>query len=436
MGEIRKMASIVLSFVGNQDPYSDKNNQDGSIVSLVKYLLNQNQIIKRVILLYTDDTKAQAELTREYLNLDYQIELETLELISVSPELSQDPINVVLATQEARQGLTKAFNYQERNDLIEFNSSSGTPAMKTSWSILQASGLATKSRLWQVRNPSQMKDNQERVFLNNVNSFKEESDRRMLKIQLQNFNYQSALQILKNSNFDSDVVKSLLEYADYRLSFNFDHAFRAISKIKEQIDNCWEQQINRLRQKQTTAILQELYYKVMVELKNKQHANFLILLSCFQEKLLRYLVKQMLLSTNEINKNWNDLEKQQILSRKIKSFDGGGLIKYLEEYRLPRGERLKLDFDRFLNRKILQAIIEYKSEYSFLLAPIRELESYCEQRNDYIHNLEGVDEINEDESQKILKNMRKILHNISQFSPENPFNLLNEQLLNQLNYNA
>ena len=64
------MSSIILSFVGSQDPYSDNTVIEGSIVTLVTHLLNINQPIKQVILLHTDTTQQNAIDTKDWLESD------------------------------------------------------------------------------------------------------------------------------------------------------------------------------------------------------------------------------------------------------------------------------------------------------------------------------------------------------------------------------
>lgn len=79
---------------------------------------------------------------------------------------------------------------------------------------------------------------------------------------------------------------------------------------------------------------------------------------------------------------------------------------------------------------MLRAIIDYDS--SPILRAIDYLESYCNKRNDYIHNLEGVSAISDDEQKEIKKQLQQILESITNFSTINPFNSLNEAILNQL----
>lgn len=424
------MASIVLSFVGSQDPYSDKNKQEGSIVTLIRNLLEQKQTIKKILLLYTTGTQTQAELTREWLNLEVNIELEKIQIFASSQEFSDDLIDLSLAFSEAYSYLSRAIEYRDKNDMIEFNATSGTPAMKMAWAILPALGYASKSRLWQVRNPSEMKPNQQRVFSNTVNVFKNESDLKLIKKQLQNYNYVGALQTLENSDFEDNISKSLLKYSNARLNFNFDEAFKSINNLPEKYQSNWLTEINKLRQKQPTAILHEIYYKGEIKLNQEQYADFLILVFSFQENLLRYLVKKMLLSSSQVNKNWKDLEKNKIITNAVKNFDNSKLLNYLKNYRLDNGNNLKIDFDKYLNRTILKATIEYKKSEFSILSYINYLETYCDKRNDYIHNLEGVSEISE--ASIILENLQKILQEITQFSKTNPFKLLNEQIVTQL----
>jgi len=88
------MTTILISFVGTQDPYSDKNKKNGSILTLTKYLLDQKEEIKKSILLYTQDLETQAELTKECLQQEFS--LLKVELIKVNQLLSIDPINLLM----------------------------------------------------------------------------------------------------------------------------------------------------------------------------------------------------------------------------------------------------------------------------------------------------------------------------------------------------
>ncbi len=144
------MSSIILSFVGQQDPFSGNTNQEGSIVSLIRHLTTENQQIKHVFLLATKGTEQGGKDTQEWLQADIGIADNAIELILVDEALSSDPIDVLLATRAAQKALDRAQQIADREDILEFNASSGTPAMKSTWSILQSAGYAPHSRVWQV----------------------------------------------------------------------------------------------------------------------------------------------------------------------------------------------------------------------------------------------------------------------------------------------
>ncbi|WP_243397369.1 hypothetical protein [Crocosphaera subtropica] len=422
------MASIVLSFVGNQDPASETTNQEGSIITLIRHLIKLNSKIRKVILLYTEDTKDNAILTKEWLQQDdFKISTNQIELIAVSSNLSDDPVDVKLATQEANKGLKQAKNYRKDNDIFEFNSSSGTPSMKTAWGILQASSYGINSRLWQVRNPKKIQPSQELVFENNVNVFKDESNFSVIKKQLQNYNYSGAIESLNNSDLDSKISHNLMEYGYYRLAFDFQSAREVIQPYQEEISQELIKNINDLYNENILELLQEVYYKGIIKIKNKQYADFLVLLFSFQENILKFLVKQQILKDTSQPLHWK-VAKEKINYQLQK----GELNEYLKNYSYD-GRSLKLNGD--INRIVMLAILDYFSQLDNHLSQItlllKQLENYCQIRNELVHDIKRVSEL-ENESE-IIKTMREILILTKpNFQTVNPFNLLNEQIVKQL----
>jgi hypothetical protein len=142
------MSSIVLSFVGIQDPFSGTTKQKGSIVSLVKHLVVEGNTIKHVLLLHTQSTSQGAIDTRTCLESSpIGLPAATIELISLPETLSDDPVNLSLAVESVKDLLQKAKALQEPGDRLELNASSGTPAMKSTWGILQAAGYIPHSQV-------------------------------------------------------------------------------------------------------------------------------------------------------------------------------------------------------------------------------------------------------------------------------------------------
>jgi CRISPR-associated protein (Cas_Csm6) len=418
------MSSIILSFVGSQDPYSNNTNQEGSIVTLITHLLTINQPIKQVILLHTDTTTQNAIDTKEWLESNpANLSPDSITLKLVDPTLSADPVNLLLAAQESRNAIDLAHSQMDSQDTLEFNASSGTPVMKSVWSVLQAAGYAPHSRIWQVRNPKEMRPNQDRVFTTDVATLKDEFDRKVIAQQVQDYNYNGAAITLKESNLYRPEIAALLVYGYQRLALNFDQAFSAIDPLREQIDRCWISEITPLRQKQGKALLLEAYFNALLRLKMRQYADFLVALFRLQEQILYYLVQDVI--GLEISGKAQEKERS---CRLIEEVEDGKLFRFLENYKLPKGG--KLDIYRGMSRYVYQGIVAYYPRFSKIIPLIEFLNSYCDLRNDFVHGFVGVSEI-EDEPM-LLTNLNHLMRQITQVPDQNPFDRLNQDILNSL----
>jgi hypothetical protein len=416
------MPSIILSFVGQQDPVSDNTREDGSIVSLLRHLVAQQNPIQQIILLYTTGprgTQDRAELTQGWLtDAPFQLSEDAITLIPVSSDLSDDPVNLWLAVQAARQGLDTAMAYCTAQDRLELNASSGTPVMKSAWGILQAAGYAPKSRLWQVRNPKEQQAHQDRVFETNIQVLRQEFDVRVIKQQLQDYNYNGALTTLNAAGLVTPYARALLTYGHCRLSLDFRGARATIIPA---MDDRWNEEITRLLEKHSQALLREAYFNAVVELKNQKFSDALVRVFQFQEQALQYFVNQHLAnrpklpnSFDDTRNFWADLPRQH-----------SALYQFLQKYRF-KGEPLKLE--RFPHRPVLLAILEFSQ--SPAIALLETLNAYCEQRNYYIHRFEGISAL--EDAPTILKTMRQVLEMLGQTDFSNPFNDLNQAVVNEL----
>lgn len=198
------MSSILVSFIGNQDPFSDKNHirdtdREGSLVTLTRHLTHEfGQSIRRVILLYTADNALRKNACCDWLSHELKLPIDCVEAVEVSAELSEDPIDSKLAINEARRGIELANQYRQQGDILELNASSGTPAMKMAWSILHTVGFSPDSRVWQIRNPKESRPDQYRVFQSDTSFLRTEIDSKILEQQLQNFDYVGAQVVVEN----------------------------------------------------------------------------------------------------------------------------------------------------------------------------------------------------------------------------------------------
>ncbi len=421
------MASIILSFVGNQDPYSGTTENEGSIVTLIKHLREQNESIKRIFLLHTQGTWQNAIDTQDWLLSEVEMPEGAIALFPVAHVFSQDPINQLLAVQEARRAIEQAQCYQTEADTLTFNGSSGTPAMKACWSILQASGCV-QSHVWQVRNPHEMRPGQDRVFRNDVNVLKNEFDLKVIQQQVQDYNYSGALISFKASSLADETTTALLHYGYYRISLDFDRAFSALSSYSHAVDAQWTKEIALLRQKDPRALLKEAYFNALTRLKNRKYADFLVSLFGLQESTLKFLVTQKV--GLQISNKPSERERSWVTLRQA---DEGRLYRYLQGYVSPKGAlRLNESMDRYesIGRYVMIAIVEYFPQFAPVAQPLKELNEYCDRRNEYVHEFVGISEI-EDEA-GVLINLRKIMKQVVGVSEENPFNRLNQEICDAL----
>ncbi len=425
------MSSILLSFVGNQDPASEQTNEPGSIVSLADYLLKQNNQISRIILLYTQRTEEAANLTQEWLLSDeleqLQLSEENIELIPVDNKLSEDPVNLLLAIQAARQALEKVQSDLNKEDLLELNASSGTPVMKSAWSILQAAGYAPQSRVWQVRNPHTKDLEQKRVFQINVNTLKREFDLKIIKQQVEKYDYNGALITFEASKLIDNGVATLLKYGSYRLACAFEDAWRLIAPFPKIIGTHLHQQSKNLAEYKHQTVVVEIYFQALIKLNNREYSDVLVKIFAFLESVLYLIAKQNLLSEKEVNLPC-DRDLKQTLKQKIINFEGDNLKNFLLKYSYETKSFIQSERD--FNIPIMIAIADYVyGSNSNLCIALKNLDNYRSQRNDYVHQLKGIADIDRSE---ILSNSKQILKSLNLAIKPNPFELLNQQIFDSI----
>ncbi|WP_416672135.1 hypothetical protein [Egbenema bharatensis] len=417
------MGSVILSFVGNQDPFA-KQNTEGSIVSLVRYLKSEHYSIDHVVLLHTQRTQINAIDTQQWLLADGLSDLTAEQVVcwAVDEALSEDPIDSLLAIRVARSAVDRVQEGRSAGDWLELNASSGTPAMKAAWGILQAAGYIPNSRVWQVRNPQEMRVGQVRVFQANVNVLRQEFDRQVARRQVQDYNYSGARVTLEAAGLLSPVLGALLSYGRCRLALDFDRAYSAIAPVGKEVSSRWVQEVSRLRQKDQRALLQEAYFNAEVRLRNQEYSQLLVEVFRFQEGVLRYGVGQLVgrvpMRFEETGEFWRGVER----------VEEGRLFRFLQGYRF-RGNALTLE--KFPNRPVMMAILEYDAAmFGPVLEVLKSLNEYCEQRNQLVHQFAGISEL--ENAADCLQKMRQVLRAIGVSRVENAFDGLNGEVLGLL----
>lgn len=412
------MASIVLSFVGNQDPFGSRSGE-GSIVTLVKYLVENGKKIKKAILIYTEGTANGAKDTKDWLVTELGIGGEDVELVPASWELSNDPTDLLKAAQEARRGLDLGRLTLEKGDRIEFNASSGTPAMKSAFSILQAAGYVANGQVWQVRNPSEMREGQTRVFATDVGVLRQEFDRKVIQKQVADFNYAGAVESLRFSSLANDRAIALLEYGRCRMAFDFNLAFTHLQVVVNDVPSQLLQEISELRQRKLDAIAKELYFNAVIRYENREFSEFLVLLTQFQECVLALLIKRRL--GLDLPSNY---QETGIFWEQVRTADGGQPLAALQGAYQSRGWRLTME--GFTKRPQLIGLLSCYGDLEQLIGLVNFLNEYCEQRNRCVHRFEGISEV--ENGVELVAKLKRLIKMLVALPSENPFDVLNQKV--------
>lgn len=117
--------------------------------------------------------------------------------------------------------------------------------MKSAFSLLQAAGYATNGQVWQVRNPTEVKEGQTRVFPTDVTVLRQEFDLKVVKGQIEGFNYGSALANLEASGLAgrSPVLVNLLKAGIAWHQGQFDQFYRLaksyLSDVEKKQGESW-----------------------------------------------------------------------------------------------------------------------------------------------------------------------------------------------------
>lgn len=421
------MASIVLSFVGNQDPFGGKTGE-GSLVTLVRSLVENGKKIKAVVLIYTKDTSVGAKETKDWLLDELGIDDDAVKLISASSGLSDDPTDLFEAAQEASKGLDLAQLYIENGDLIELNASSGTPAMKYSFTLLQAAGYVVNGQVWQIRNPEKMNAGQKRVFQTDGAVLRREFNLKAIKRQIEDYNYSGALETMKVSRLENEDVTHLLEYGRCRIVFDFEKANQSIHLISQKVERLLTDEINSLRSKCLDMLCREAYFVGVTKLHNKHYSEFLVFLSAFNENIAIYLAEK----ESGIRLRSRSEDEQKLVWENIRKASNNKLYRYLQGYKMANNKPLRVD--ESISRFVAIAIATfYRKDDDELIKLVNTLNnsSYIRNRNDFIHNLQGVSSI--PDSQLLVTTMRQILEKGTTLSiNQNPYRVLNAEIYSRL----
>ncbi len=174
--------------------------------------------------------------------------------------------------------------------------------------------------------------------------------------------YAVALQTLKDAGplVDPDddhrqLLAAVLNYADRRLSFDFDRARNVLQKARQLSVGEVQARIGRwlreLESPDTAAHLSELIHSASIKLSFGDYADFVQRAFRFQEASFRYMVEQVGVVYSD--KNGKYVKNEWLRSQP-------GLDKFLDNYQNPQTkQRDPVKLDRPLNRYSLGAVVDF-----------------------------------------------------------------------------
>lgn len=238
---------ILLTFVGNQDPFSDKTKQEGAILTIVQ------QLKPDYIYLFpsarlpgnSSETETNAEETKEWLINFFNSNSNN---IFIRPLSLSDPRRIPDILDQGSREIKYILNsVSSENTEIIINVSSGTPQMQSCWYIWANSGLFApcKVSLYQVGNPVYVAEDKrvEKVdfeFMEENNTI--ERIRKYLTASLFQAAAEEAEKLTQIScyshrRFNAEIVKTVcLSYHHWDL-LNYREASSQLKKIIARLDN-------------------------------------------------------------------------------------------------------------------------------------------------------------------------------------------------------
>lgn len=291
--------------------------------------------------------------------------------------------------------------------------------MKSAFSILQAAGYVANGQVWQVRNPSEMREGQMRVFATDVGVLRQEFDRKVIQKQIADFNYAGAVESLRFSSLANDRAIALLEYGRCRMAFDFNLAFTHLQVVVNDVPSQLLQEISELRQRKLDAIARELYFNAVIRYENREFSEFLVLLTQFQECVLALLIKRRL--GLDLPSNY---QETGIFWEQVMTADGGQPLAALQDAYQSRGWRLTME--GFTKRPQLIGLLSCYGDLEQLIGLVNFLNEYCEQRNRCVHRFEGISEV--ENGVELVAKLKRLIKMLVALPSENPFDVLNQKV--------
>jgi len=296
-----ELGKVLVSFVGEQDPYSEKTDTEGAIVTLAKYLHP-----KTIFMLPTkrmpdvkSETESHANSTREWLTTpEYGFSQDN---IYITPLPLTDPRSIPqlleLGSEEIKR-IIGSLNPQE--DELIINTSSGTPQMQSCWYIWANSGLFApcKITLYQVSHPDYAESDEDRIeqieveFMEETNTIKrieDYLDSAMFQVAGEEAKKLSKISSYSNRRMKAEIIRELCFAYHHWDLMNYGEARNKLSKIASAYERAIDmhslisllkdqlEMLNQLKrgEKENIYTLTDIYYNARRRFKQHGYADTL-----------------------------------------------------------------------------------------------------------------------------------------------------------------
>jgi hypothetical protein len=428
------MKKILFSFVGSNDPFGAKDERtgiqtEGSIVSLV-------HLIKPDILYLFPTAKSVNQKSTESNAReveDWLVNVLNLQLEVYIYPLRFNPTNYKEILRTVRREISDIWGQLPKESEIHINASSGTPQLKNTWLLLAYSGIMGNPRIWQVANPNDVKSEEERFTLIDLDFFEEEN----LKKRIYTYTDEMAFGVVADDAKklrDSTVHENVQQRANFLFELFIGYemwdlifykkAYEKIRKVyesKQNIDSY--QEVNHIietqmlylddlkneRPEETPYNLVDLYFNAQRRFNQQNYTDTLARFWRVYEGTLFYRLREQYGIYNRQFQNDLSQENKKLINNAVVS----GFLKrepfHKGEVHFDRATAQILlkevykdqDMIRFLNQQI-----EVKRQASFQTLKIEKiLDELREKRNQSIvaHGMKPVDELDAYNSLLIMK---------------------------------
>ncbi|MEW6229512.1 MAG: hypothetical protein AB1700_15705 [Bacillota bacterium] len=328
---------VLLTFVGDQDPISEKTNEEGSIVTLVREIRPDivGMFPSADIPGVRSSTERNALETRDWIHSEIASDIQ----VYIRPLSLTDATDYVQILREGEQEVQKFTSMLPHAQEAEFylNTSSGTPQMKAAFLLWANSGFIPRARLMQVGNPLYAKQRVKELtvdFLEEVNlrnraaRYLEEG---MFLVAAQELDRLAKMSVNSGRKFRAEFLAGILRAYHLWDLIQYKEAYQRLSGVLNRYGNSQdlgelmgvlEVQISYLRElskeekTETPHNLVDLYYNAERRALREDYTDALARFWRLYEGLLFYRLRQGYgIEPSSLNRSPSEADRDRLLRR-------------------------------------------------------------------------------------------------------------------------